>query len=386
MSWEIKKIKDVALIIAGQSPEGKFYNEIQNGLPFYQGKKEFSDRFIGEPKVWTSLTTKEAIKDDLLMSVRAPVGPVNFATQNCCIGRGLAAIRVQEKFDKDFLFHFFKHIENTLTGNTGAVFNSINKTQIENIEIPVPSLEEQRQVIQKLDAAFELIDQAKANIEKNIQNAKDLFQSKLNQVFSQKGDGWEEKTLSELILKTKNINPKDFENREYKYVDVSAVDRKTLQIKEFSCINSENAPSRARKSLLEKDIIFATVRPTLKRVCLITKEFDKEICSTGYVVLRPNRNLIDPKMIFYFLQTSMFMKNMEELQKGASYPAVTDGEVKDQKIVIPINLDFQERIILNLDLLANQTEVLQQKYQQKLVNLEELRKSILEKAFKGEFV
>ena len=105
--WEVKKIKDIALVTAGQSPEGKYYNENAVGLPFYQGKKEFTERYIGEPKVWTSFVTKEAIEGDVLMSVRAPVGPVNFATQKCCIGRGLASIRVKEKFDKDFLFLFF---------------------------------------------------------------------------------------------------------------------------------------------------------------------------------------------------------------------------------------------------------------------------------------
>ncbi|MBK1685879.1 N-6 DNA methylase [Rhodoferax fermentans] len=84
---------DVCEVIAGQSPEGEFYNEQANGLPFYQGKTEFSRVFIGAPTKWTTKVTKVALANDILMSVRAPVGPVNFATQECCIGRGLAAIR-----------------------------------------------------------------------------------------------------------------------------------------------------------------------------------------------------------------------------------------------------------------------------------------------------
>ncbi|WP_213522835.1 hypothetical protein [Nonlabens sp.] len=74
------------------------------GLPFYQGKKEFTDREIGEPTTWTTKTTKEAFKDDILMSVRAPVGPINIATQHICIGRGLAAIRASDKVDNDYWF------------------------------------------------------------------------------------------------------------------------------------------------------------------------------------------------------------------------------------------------------------------------------------------
>ena len=104
MTWEVKKLGDVCEVIAGQSPAGKYYNKIGEGLPFYQGKKEFTDKYLGKPTTWTTNVTKEAQKDDILMSVRAPVGPINFSTQNICIGRGLAAIRVSDIIDKDFLF------------------------------------------------------------------------------------------------------------------------------------------------------------------------------------------------------------------------------------------------------------------------------------------
>ena len=136
--WEIKKLGDVCEVIAGQSPKSQFYNEDKVGLPFYQGKKEFQKKYIGEPTKWTSKITKEALEDDILMSVRAPVGPVNFSTQKCCIGRGLAAIRSSELIDKDYCFYYLQSKEDELIGNSGAVFNSINKTQIGNIPIPIP--------------------------------------------------------------------------------------------------------------------------------------------------------------------------------------------------------------------------------------------------------
>ena len=132
--WEIKKLGEVCKVIAGQSPEGKYYNSIGKGLPFYQGKKEFNEKFIGEPTTWTSKITKEAEASDILMSVRAPVGPINFSTQKICIGRGLAAIRASKLIEKDYLFNFLLKHENEIVGNTGAVFNSINKSQIESIQ------------------------------------------------------------------------------------------------------------------------------------------------------------------------------------------------------------------------------------------------------------
>ena len=207
--WEIKKLGDVCEVIAGQSPKSQFYNEDKVGLPFYQGKKEFQKKYIGEPTKWTSKITKEALEDDILMSVRAPVGPVNFSTQKCCIGRGLAAIRSSELIDKDYCFYYLQSKEDELIGNSGAVFNSINKTQIGNIPIPIPPLQEQKQIVAILDKAFAAIDQAQVNIERNIENAIELFQSKLNAIFNppkpEALEGWEKKTLGEICEKTKNI-------------------------------------------------------------------------------------------------------------------------------------------------------------------------------------
>jgi len=91
--WSDTTIGEQCVVIAGQSPKGKYYNNTGEGLPFYQGKKEFGEKFIGAPSKWTSHTTKEAFEGDILMSVRAPVGPINFSTQKVCIGRGLASIR-----------------------------------------------------------------------------------------------------------------------------------------------------------------------------------------------------------------------------------------------------------------------------------------------------
>ena len=205
--WEIKKLGEVCKVIAGQSPEGKFYNSDGNGLPFYQGKKDYGEKYIGEPTTWTTKVTKEALANDILMSVRAPVGPINFATQKICIGRGLAAIRATKLIDKEFLFNFLLKHENEIVGNTGAVFNSINKAQIEAIEIPLPPLPEQQRIVSILDECFSAIDKAKANAEQNLKNAKEVFESYLQGVFGgstgspTKRDGWEEKTLRELTTK-----------------------------------------------------------------------------------------------------------------------------------------------------------------------------------------
>lgn len=175
--WEIMKLGEVCKVIAGQSPEGKFYNSEGNGMPFYQGKKEYGEKYIGEPTTWTTKITKEAEAGDILMSVRAPVGPVNFATQKICIGRGLAAIRAGKNIDKEFLYNFLIKHENEIEGNAGAVFNSINKTQIENIEIPLPPLPEQQRIVSILDEAFWLLSEVEIMPNKTSKTPKNFLKA-----------------------------------------------------------------------------------------------------------------------------------------------------------------------------------------------------------------
>ena len=159
--YQLIELGGVAEVISGQSPQGKYYNEVGDGTPFYQGKTEFGEMYLGEPKTWTTNITKTAYKDDILMSVRAPVGPVNFATQEICIGRGLAAIRPNKGIDKFFLFYLLKSIQNTIKGGGGAVFDSISRTQIQAIKVPLPPLDVQKAIVAEIDAYQKIIDGAR---------------------------------------------------------------------------------------------------------------------------------------------------------------------------------------------------------------------------------
>lgn len=138
-------------VIAGQSPEGSHYNHDGVGEPFYQGKKEFGDRYVGAATTWTTRVTKQAKSGDIVMSVRAPVGPVNILRSSACIGRGLAAIRPQSGVDRDFIFYQLQAMQSQIAGTEGAVFASINKGQIEALPIWLPSLAEQQRIVAKID-------------------------------------------------------------------------------------------------------------------------------------------------------------------------------------------------------------------------------------------
>ena len=163
--WPLIELGEVCEVIPGQSPEGKYYNDNGEGTPFYQGKTEFTDMYIGKPVKWTTQETKLAEKNDILISVRAPVGPVNISTQRLCIGRGLAAIRPSDKILMPFLFAILKSKESEIKGNGGAAFDSINRKDIEAIKIPLPPLEVQKEIVTEIESYQKIIDGARQVVE-----------------------------------------------------------------------------------------------------------------------------------------------------------------------------------------------------------------------------
>jgi type I restriction enzyme S subunit len=123
--------------------------------------------------------------------------------------------------------------------------------------------------------------------------------------------------------------------KDFIYVDVSAVSRETCSIHDAKHIAAETAPSRARKIIKAGDTIYATVRPTLRRIALVPTELDDHIASTAFCVVRPDRTAADPRFIYYLLQTDCLNECIAKHESGASYPAVNDKHVLDQRIALP---------------------------------------------------
>lgn len=168
------------------------------------------------------------------------------------------------------------------------------------------------------------------------------------------GGGMEWKPLGELTLPTSNIKWRDA-NRTYRYIDLTSVSIETKVIIETSEIASSNAPSRAQKLIEKNDVIFATTRPTQQRYCLIDENYDGEVASTGYCVLRAKQDVVLPKWIMYWIASTDFKIYAEENQSGSAYPAISDAKVKDFKIPIPCpenpekSLEIQAEIVRILD-------------------------------------
>ena len=160
--WELVKLVVICDLNMGQSPESSSYNQDGDGIPFYQGNADFGE-LNPETRYFCNKPTKIAKKNDILLSVRAPIGALNIATETCCIGRGLAAVTAKENVtDTKFLYYVLKKkkIELNQKG-TGSTFKAINKQNLSEVSCPLPSIETQKQIAKTLDTAADLLAMCK---------------------------------------------------------------------------------------------------------------------------------------------------------------------------------------------------------------------------------
>ena len=281
---------------------------------------------------------------------------------------------LKNKLNQKFLVYYLNSID-LKPWVTGLTVPKLNQEKLKSIPIPLFTIEEQQRIVAKLDAAFAEIDKALTVAEVSAKKAEMLFQNYLTEVFKG-GDDWEEKSIDEMTDKTKNVNPNKSPNIKFKYVDISSVSNKEFIITETQLLLGKDAPSRAKKNIITNDIILATVRPTLKRIAIVPKELDGQVASTGYVVLRTNKSN-HFKFLFYFLLSNIFMKAMDSLQRGASYPAVTDMDVKLQRLKVP-NYQEQIKIAKKLDDLILSVNSIIKAQNKKIKELDLLKQSILQ--------
>ena len=149
-SWELVELDKIAEVISGQSPPSSSYNANKNGLPFYQGKTDYGDIYLKDTDNYTSEVTKISKKNDIIMSVRAPVGPVNLNPfKEICIGRGLCAIRPKNMEDLEFIFNYLQ-ANDVVKGHMGSTYESINRDEILKIKIPNPDRKNKDKIINQI--------------------------------------------------------------------------------------------------------------------------------------------------------------------------------------------------------------------------------------------
>ncbi len=372
-NWELKTLKDVCdnIFAGGDVPKNnfsKFKTNIYNIPIFANGAKDKG--------LYGFTDIKKVIQPSITVSARGTIGYSEIRNEPFFpIVRLIVLIPNTNIISLEFLKYI---IDNMEFKNTGTSIPQLTIPMITKYEAFIPLIEEQKRIVKILDKAFELIEQAKANIEKNIENTKELFQSRLNEIFSQKGDGWEEITLGDIgkVSMCKRILKK--------------------QTNSISGIPFYKIGTFGKKA---NSFIPEEIYNEFKEKYSFPKKGDILLSASGTI---GRRVIYDGKPAYFQDSNIVWIDNDEKkvlneyLYKfygycnwnpslGATISRLYNDDLR--RIIIPIPVfSKQKEIVEELDKLNEQTKQLEQHYKQKLKNLEELKKSILQKAFSGELL
>lgn len=298
------------------------------------------------------------------------------------LNQRICAIRTNE-FNIHFLYYQLNRHPYLLEFNNGENQTNLRKDDILTCPLWKPSLEVQDELVELLDVTLLQIDQAKTNIEKNITNAKELFQSKLNEIFSQRGEGWEEKTLIEVSKefgrgKSKHRPRNDLKlyNGIYPFVQTGDVRNTDKFITEFSQTYNEIGLSQSK--LWKKGTICITIAANIAESAILNFDGCFPDSIIGFVVDPKKANRDFAYYCLLYLKTEL-----QKQGKGSAQDNINLGTFQNQKFPFP-QLKRQIEIVYLLDKLQIETFDIEKTYISKLVELEELKKSILQKAFSGE--
>ena len=388
--WQWAKLSDVCNIIMGQSPPGHTYRKTPEGLPFFQGKADFGLRHP-VARVWCIEPTRIAKPGDILLSVRAPVGPTNVADIECCIGRGLAAIQAKEQADNEYILLALKYREDVLVElGSGSTFEAIRKEDLFNLEIPLPPLEEQQRIASRLNEQLAAVESARKATGEQLQAAWELQSAYLREVFeSEKAKKWNIVKLGNVgeiiggVQKTPDRAPTKFHkpyltvrNVQQGYLDLSQVERFEVTPNEF-----------ARCRLHIGDILIVEGNGSIDQIgrsALFELEEDDWIHQNHIIRVRLPQDKFSPKFVSLFLNSHLGRLQMiEKAMTTSGLYTLSSGKVASLEIPLP-SLDVQQKIVQDLDVKLVDLNNIQANLESQLAEINHLPASLLREAFAGQ--
>lgn len=395
--WHKKQLGDVVKLSQGtQVPVGDQYLEQEDGLIRFLRISDFV-RSDEPPRYILNPGSQYLVEADDICMIRYGDAGRAVTGLTGALANNLFKISPIESLLKRFLFLQLcspRCVDYLRAANNSSTMPAISFKAVNAMEVSVAPLDEQKRIVEKLDALLTRIDTAIEHLQESVVLADALYASELNEIFNPSSspinqigiyelpDRWEWKQLSDVVDKTENLNPLKNADQLWTYIDISSVDRARFTITDPKKFLGKDAPSRAKKHVQLNDVIFATTRPNLKNIALVRDEYNSPVASTGFCVLRANEKVL-PAYLFYFVTTDFIQAQIEPYVGGASYPAITDGNLKKAPIPIP-SIEEQKSIVKKINNIEKLQVALKEQLQLKISSLEQLKASILDSAFKGE--
>ena len=390
--WQIKKLGDVCEIIMGQSPPSATYNSQGIGLPFFQGKAEFTELYPVVKK-WCTTPNKIALPNDILLSVRAPVGATNVSNQKCCIGRGLAAIRY-EGFK--YVYYFLQSIEQLLDKKgTGTTFRAISGETIRTTEIPIPPIPEQQAIVSKIEELLSDLENGKQQLQTAQQQLKVYRQSLLKWAFDGRltnkdvkdGElpkGWKWVKVSEISNVVRGGSPRPAGDPKYydgnipflKVRDITKDSNPYLTTFEYSI---KEAGLHKTRLIKPNTLLLSNSGATLgiPKIAMIDATMNDGIAA--FLDLDQRSNLY----LYYFWLSKT--KELRNINMGAAQPNLNTDIIKNY-LVPYCSFSEQQCIVDELESKLTICDKIEETISNSLKQAETLRQSILKKAFEGKLI
>ena len=379
--WDWKKLGDACAIIMGQSPPSTSYNTDGVGLPFFQGKAEFAEL---HPKVekWCDAPNKIALPNDILLSVRAPVGTTNIANQKCCIGRGLAAIRYD---NYKYVFYFLRSIQQELDNKgTGTTFRAISGKTLRETLFPLPSKETQQQIVSKIEELFSELDKGIEELKTAQQQLKVYRQSVLKWAFNNVAQK-EYLTIEECcthivdcLHSTAKFSPTGFY-----CVDTTCIENGKIIFEKVRYVDEQTYTERiSRLKPVQGDILFAR-EGTVGTTLIVPPNVN--LCLGQRMMMFRLKGNVDSKYLMYFLQSTLFKTQYLPLIMGTTAPHLNIRDIKRFEVIV-CPIDEQQQIIKEIESRLSVCDKIEETIIYSLKQAEALRQSILKKAFEGKLI
>ena len=363
----------------GQSPDSSTYNEDSNGLPFFQGNADFGEIYPAV-RMWCSEPTKIAQEKDVLISVRAPIGALNIANCECCIGRGLAALTVNEDIcAQEYLWHVLSSkVDELNSKGTGSTFKAINKKTLSEIEIPLPPLDEQRKIAAVLDKVSDLIAKRRQQLDK----LDELVKSRFIELFGDPlvDDGrYPKRALGALaeVGSSKRIFEKEYVAegvpfyRTKEIVELSKGNRITTEL----FITRERYDEiRDEYGMPQKGDLLISAVGTIGVIWIVDGQNDFYF-KDGNLLRVAATERFAPTYLKHLLE-SLIGAYKQEMSSGTAYAALTISALKEMQ-VYEVPLAEQEQFAA----FVAQTDKSKLAVQQGLQELEILKKSLMQEYF-----
>jgi type I restriction enzyme S subunit len=376
---KVISLPEVAKIIMGQSPPSSSYNTKGEGLPFFQGKADFGDLYP-TVRMFCTEPNKIAQVGDILISVRAPVGPTNLAPERCCIGRGLAAIRGSKNIKTQYLLYFLRSYEPELAERgTGSTFDAISRSDLEAIHLPLPPLDEQKRIAAILSKADRL--------RRLRRYARELSDGYLGSVFLEMfGDpvsnpmGWDITSLGEIcsLIRDGVHETPPYVPSGVPFITVKNIVTGRLDFQNTNFVSEEVHSELTRRVKPERGDILVSKDGTIGVPCVVDTDREFSIF-VSVALLKPRRRIVDPIFLVQQIRSDAVQRQIRQGTKGITIRHLHLEDFKRLIVLLP-PLKHQREFVR----IVHKSERLRAQQREAERQAEYLFQSLLSRAFRGE--